>query len=145
MILAEKLAKEGFKFDKILLDVPCSGEGTFRSSPKGTQMWSINTIKKLSKIQKNLIKTACNLLKDNGILVYSTCTHAPEENEEIVDFAIKELNLKVEAINLPIKCRLGIKQWQNQVFDSQVEHSCRIYPQDNNSEGFFIAKLTKTQ
>ena len=141
--LGELLNKQEFKFDKILIDAPCSGEGTFRSSPKGMLMWNINTVKKLSKIQKNLIKSAYKLLKENGVLIYSTCTHAPEENEEIVDFAIKELGMKVESFKLPLTCRFGITKWQNQEYSKEVKHCCRIYPQDSDSEGFFIAKLKK--
>jgi len=143
IFLCQLLEKDNFKFDKILIDAPCSGEGTFRSSPKGMLMWNINTVKKLSKIQKNLIKSAYKLLKNDGVLVYSTCTHAPEENEEVIDFAIKELGLKIESINLPIKCRQGITKWKDENYDENVKLSCRIYPQDNDSEGFFIAKLVK--
>ncbi len=141
--LTELMEKQKFQFDKILIDAPCSGEGTFRSSPKGMQFWSINTVRKLSTLQKQLIKSAHNLLADQGVLVYSTCTHSPEENEQIVSYAVEELKMKVESINLPLKCRPGIKQWQSQEFNKQVENCCRIYPQDNDSEGFFIAKLIK--
>lgn len=137
------LEKNNFLFDKIILDAPCSGEGTFCSAPKGMLMWNINTVKKLSKIQKNLITSAVKILKHNGILIYSTCTHSPEENEEIVDFAVKELNMKVEEFKLPLKTRKGITKWKNQEYSKDIEKCCRIYPQDNNTEGFFIAKLKK--
>ena len=138
---ANTLAKKNIKFDKILLDAPCSGEGTLRSSPKTFKMWNIKMIKNLSKQQKKFFATAIKILKPKGTLVYSTCTHAPEENEEIVDFALKNFPVKLESISLPIKCRPGITKWKNKTFDKQITKTCRIYPQDNNSEGFFVSKF----
>ena len=143
--LCEKLKLQNLKFDKILLDAPCSGEGTMRSSVKTCLMWNPNTIKSLSKLQKKLIQGAFEILKPKGEIVYSTCTHAPEENEEVVDFALKEFKdkIKIEKINLPVKCREGITRWNNEEYDERVKFCARIYPQDNNSEGFFVAKFKK--
>ena len=143
--LCEKLKEQGLKFDKILLDAPCSGEGTMRSSPKTCLMWNSNTIKSLSKLQKKLFQKAFEILKEGGEMVYSTCTHAPEENEEVVDFALKEFKdkIKIEKINLPVKCREGVVEWENKKYDKRVKFCARIYPQDNNSEGFFIAKFKR--
>ena len=141
-----KLKEHGFSFDKVLLDAPCSGEGTLRSSPATYLMWNIKSIKNLSNIQKSLIKSAIELLKPNGELVYSTCTHAPEENEEVIDFALKKFeNIKIESVKLPVKCREGVANWENKTYVSDVKKSCRIYPQDNNTEGFFLAKLRKVK
>ena len=108
-------------------------------------MWNPNTIKSLSKLQKKLIQGAFEILKPKGEIVYSTCTHAPEENEEVVDFALKEFKdkIKIEKINLPVKCREGITRWNNEEYDERVKFCARIYPQDNNSEGFFVAKFKK--
>ena len=137
------LSKSSFpKFDKILLDVPCSGEGTLRSTPKTYLMWNPKIIKKFSRQQKKFIAFALKCLKPQGILVYSTCTHTPEENEEILDFALKNFPVKIESIHLPLKCRPGITKWNNQSYTNQIQKACRIYPQDNDSEGFFISKLT---
>jgi len=140
--LCSKLSKEGWKFDKILLDVPCSGEGTLRSSPKTFLMWNIKVVKKLSRMQKKFIAFAVKLLKPGGTLVYSTCTHSPEENEAVLDFALKNFPLKVESLSLPLKCRPGITSWKEESFSSDLKKTCRVYPQDNNSEGFFISKFT---
>lgn len=141
--LCKRFKEEAFLFDKILLDAPCSGEGTIRNSPKTLEMWNPKTIENLSKLQKALIASAIEILKPNGELVYSTCTHAPEENEEVVDFALKNFNVKIEKINLPIKTRDGIINWQEKEYSKDVKFSCRIYPQDNDTEGFFIAKIKK--
>ncbi len=141
--LCKRLKEENFLFDKILLDAPCSGEGTFRSAPKGLEMWNIKTIENLSKLQKSLIASAIEILKPNGELVYSTCTHSPEEDEEVLDFALKNFNVKVEKINLPIKTRSGITKWKEKEYLEDVKFSCRIYPQDADTEGFFITKIKK--
>ncbi len=133
-----------YLFDKILLDTPCSGEGTLRSSQATYKMWNIQSVKNLSRIQKSLFASAIELLKPKGEIVYSTCTHSPEENEEVIDFILKKFdNVKIESINLPLKCREGLTNWENKDYDKSIEKSCRIYPQDNNTEGFFIAKLRK--
>lgn len=139
--LCVKLAKEKVKFDRILLDVPCSGEGILRSSPKTFEIWNEKVVNNLSRQQKKFIANAIKLLKKNGTLVYSTCTHSPEENESVINFALQNFPVKIETINLPLKCRVGINSWESESFNAEVEKTCRIYPQDNDSEGFFVAKL----
>jgi len=141
--LSKKFNKNNFLFDKILLDAPCSGEGTIRSTPRTLEMWNIKTVEFLSKLQKSLIASAIECLKVNGILVYSTCTHSPEEDEEIIDFALKNFNVEVEQINLPIKTQEGITKWKDKEYDEKVRLTKRVYPHLSNTEGFFIAKLRK--
>ncbi len=135
------------KFDKILVDAPCSGEGTLRSSPKTYLMWNINTVKQLSGIQKRLVEAALEILKPGGELIYSTCTHAPEEDEGVLNYILEKYKdeIKIQTINLPkeLNPRQGIKKWQDKEYFEDVKYSCRIYPQDSNTEGFFIAKLKK--
>ncbi|MEM4326205.1 MAG: NOL1/NOP2/sun family putative RNA methylase [Candidatus Pacearchaeota archaeon] len=143
--LCMNLLKKRIFFDKILVDAPCSGEGTLRTNPKTYKMWNINMIKKLSSIQKNLLFYSIKILKPGGTLVYSTCTHAPEENEEVIDFVLKkyENEIKIERIDLPIMCKEGITNWNGKEYHTSVSKSCRIYPQDSNTEGFFISKIKK--
>jgi len=144
IVLCQRLKENNFLFDKILVDAPCSGEGTLRSSPATYIMWNPKTIKILSRLQKSLLASAIEILKPKGEIVYSTCTHAPEENEEVLDFVLKQFNnIKIEAIKLPIKCRPGLKGWEGGVYNDNIKLSCRIYPQDNDTEGFFIAKLRR--
>ena len=142
IFLCAQLAKSKIKFDKILLDVACSGEGTLRSSPKTFLMWNYKVVQKLSREQKKLMAYALKCLKKDGTLVYSTCTHSPEENEEIIDFALKNFPVKVESFSLPMKTRPGVTKWGNEEFSPQVANAHRLYPQDNDSEGFFVCKLT---
>lgn len=139
--LCNKLAKSQFKFDKILLDAPCSGEGTIRSSPKTLLMWNQKVVEKFSRIQKKFIASALKCLKPGGTLVYSTCTHSPEENESVINFALQNFPVMVNSFSLPLNCRPGIKEWAGDSFSPEVHKACRIYPQDNDSEGFFVCKL----
>jgi len=78
--------KSDVRFDKILVDAPCSGEGTLRKSPKTFLMWKENMIKKIANTQKRLVDSAMKLLRVGGEMIYSTCTLAPEEDEMIVDY-----------------------------------------------------------
>ena len=144
-VLCEKLSNEGFLFDKILVDAPCSGEGTIRSNPKTAGMWNEGGIKKMSFIQKRLLASAFSVLKTGGELVYSTCTFAPEEDEEVIDSILKEFEgeIEIESINLPVKCRRGIAKWGEKEYDSEIKKACRIYPFEDNTEGFFIAKFRR--
>ena len=145
--LCNRLEKQDIKFDKILVDAPCSGEGTLRSSPKTYLMWNPNTIKSLSKLQKQLFKAAFEILKPEGEIVYSTCTHAPEEDEAIASWALEEFKdrIKIEKISLPITPREGLTQWQNEVYNPKVKQTWRVYPHDNNTEGFFVSKFRRVK
>ena len=145
-ILCKKLKEQNFLIDKILVDAPCSGEGTIRSTPKTLLMWNINNVKSLSGIQKHLLSNAIEILRVGGELVYSTCTHAPEENEAVLDYVLKKFpDIKIESLSLPIelKCSQGIKNWREKEFNEEVSKACRIYSHITNTEGFFIAKLRK--
>jgi NOL1/NOP2/sun family putative RNA methylase len=142
--LCQKLLKKSkLKFDKILVDAPCSGEGTLRKSPKTLLMWNEKFIKNLAGIQKKLAAEAIKILKIGGQLVYSTCTHSPEENEFIINFLIENFDVQIEEIDLPLKLREGICEWQGKKLNNEVCKARRLYPQDNNTEGFFLCKITK--
>ena len=145
-VLCKRMRRIGFQADKILIDAPCSGEGTIRTSTMTAKMWNANRIYSLSVIQKNLLAGAVEILKKNGEIIYSTCTHTPEENEEVVDCILNNFkNIKVEKPLLPkeLKANPGVLEWQGKSYLKEVKKCVRIYPQDNNTEGFFIAKLRK--
>ncbi len=133
------------KFDKILLDAPCSGIGTIRKSPQTPLMWNPNAIKRLAGIQRQLISTAFNILKEEGTLVYSTCTLEPEENEAVIDFLLNKYdNAKLEKINMNIKRSPAILEFEDKSYNNEIKKCLRIWPQDNDTEGFFVAKVIKT-
>jgi NOL1/NOP2/sun family putative RNA methylase len=141
--LCRKLKERGMMFDKILVDAPCSGEGTLRSSPTTFLSWNEKTPINLASQQKLLASSAFELLKEGGEMIYSTCTHSPEENEEVVQFLIDNFSAELKNINLPLKTREGLTEWNEKKFSDKMKKCCRIYPNDNNTEGFFIAKITK--
>ena len=127
-------------FDRVLLDTPCSGEGRFIAEIAGTyRNWSEKTVKDLAKLQKKLIKSAHNALKPNGIMVYSTCTLNLEENENILSWALENLNLKMLDIDLNIK---GAIKGDNTNTFKDIEKAIKILP-TREMEGFFVAKLKK--
>ncbi|MFA5176052.1 MAG: NOL1/NOP2/sun family putative RNA methylase [Candidatus Nanoarchaeia archaeon] len=135
------------KFDYILLDAPCSGSGVIRKSPKTTRIWNPNMTKKLSLIQKNLIVNMFNCLEDNGEMTYSTCSIDPEEDEEVIDFLLSKFdNAKIEKIDfekLGIKTSGAILEHDGKKYNKEVKNCLRIWPQDNDTEGFFVAKIKK--
>ena len=106
-------------------------------------MWNIKAINKLSRIQKKLASSALEILKSGGELLYSTCTHSPEENEEVIQHLLDNYDIEIETISLPLKCRPGLTSWQDKTFSSELKKACRVYPQDNNTEGFFLCKIKK--
>lgn len=126
------------KFDKILLDAPCSGTGIIRKSLHTLEIWNQNMLKKLSNDQKRLIINAFESLNDDGTLVYSTCSIDKEENEEVIEFLLEKYeNAKLENIDIEIKK-------SKMLSDSKEINKClRIWPQDNNTSGFFVAKIRK--
>lgn len=135
------------KFDRILLDAPCSSEGIVRKDPTASGKVSLREIRHLSRLQKGMVRNAYSLLKEGGVLVYSVCTFSPEECEEVVDFAVK-LGFTTEEVRVPMRTVKGLRKWKDErgrevVFDPEVEKAVRIYPHMNDSGGMFIAKLVK--
>jgi len=135
---------KNYNFDKILVDAPCSGIGTIRKSPKTIQTWNPNVGKTMAGVQKQLLKTAFTSLNEGGTLVYSTCTTEPDENEAIVDHILTNVdNIKLQKINLDIKRSKPIEEFENKTYSQEVKKTLRIWPQDNDTEGFFVAKFKK--
>jgi len=132
------------KFDKILLDAPCSGTGTLQKSPDTLKIYNPEMIKKLSYQQKRMIVKAYSLLKPNGVLVYSTCSLEPEENENVIDYLLEKTDAKLEKAFLPkLKSSAAVLEFEGKTFNNEIKKCLRIWPQDNNSEGFFVAKIKK--
>jgi len=136
---------KGIEFDRILVDAPCSGTGTIMKSLKTVNMWNPKSISKLSRLQKMLVASSFEVLKVGGVMVYSTCTMEPQEDEGVVDFLIRKFpNAKLEKIYLNIKKSSPITEFEGEIYSDEVNKCLRIWPQDNNTEGFFVAKIKKT-
>ena len=136
---------DGEHFDKILLDAPCSSEGLVRKDFDALKNWSNSLVEKKAILQKKLLKKCFQLLKKNGTLVYSTCSLSPEENEEVVQSVFEKGNCEIEKFELRgFILRKGMTEYKNKKFSKEIENCVRIYPQDNDSQAFFFAKIKKT-
>lgn len=133
------------KFDRVLADVPCSCEGIIRKKPNVLDNHTIKKIKNLSNLQKEILKNAVKLTREGGKIVYSTCTFAPEENEEVLDYVLKNENSKLIDFELSLDHSLGINKWNNKKYKNDMWKAKRIYPHQNNTGGFFCAKLEVTE
>ncbi len=134
-------------FDKVLLDAPCTAEGRFTALRMKTYLyWNQLKVKRMAKKQKGLLVTAFKCLKPGGVLVYSTCTFSPEENEFVINYLLNKFphSLKIEKINLGIKNSFkGLTEWNDVSFPSEIANCRRIIPTDV-MEGFFICLIRKT-
>ncbi|MBF0531540.1 MAG: RsmB/NOP family class I SAM-dependent RNA methyltransferase [Candidatus Omnitrophica bacterium] len=136
-------------FDRILVDAPCGSEGRFDlADPETWRYWSLRKIREMQRKQKGLLLNAGRMLKPGGILVYSTCTFAPEENEAVVDWFLRKTAaaFDIENISVPpeIKTYPGLQAWEGRAYDGRVARCCRILP-DERREGFFIARLRRLE
>lgn len=144
MTLKDARKFSGFSFDKILIDAPCSGTGTIRKSPKTMKIWNPNMIKRLAKTQRELIENAFNNLRKGGVLVYSTCSIEPEENESVVSYLLdKYENATTEQIEIDINKSSPVDEFENARFNEGVRNCLRIWPQDNDTDGFFVCRIRK--
>lgn len=131
-------------FDKILLDAPCSGEGLVNLNIQKTiDTWSVAHIRRLATLQKRILNEAWRLLKPGGILVYSTCTIAPEEDEAIVTWFLSKNQDATVIHNNTIKGWPTVKSWNDRPLDPRAGNSIRIAPGDGN-EAFFACCLKKS-
>jgi 16S rRNA C967 or C1407 C5-methylase (RsmB/RsmF family)/NOL1/NOP2/fmu family ribosome biogenesis protein len=120
-------------FDLMVVDAPCSGEGMFRKDPTAITEWSLSNVQQCAIRQKKILEDAWDALKQDGVLIYSTCTYNREENEETVQWICNELGAEF----LPLDCS---------AFNG-IEFSgfgYRFYPHRIKGEGFFIAAMRKT-
>jgi NOL1/NOP2/sun family putative RNA methylase len=132
------------EFDKILVDAPCSASGTFITNPNVFNSWNQGKVNLLSRLQKQLLEAASKCLKDGGEIVYSTCSLDPEENEEVIDYAVKNLGLKTERIKVKgVEVDGALKSYKKCEYDESVKHAVRVNPFKNKTEGFFVCKLRK--
>jgi NOL1/NOP2/sun family putative RNA methylase len=134
---AKKASLLGIKFDRILLDVPCSGN--YATDKGWFNRRTLKDVERNAEVQRQILAESVKVMRDNGEIVYSTCSLEPEENELNIDWTIKTLNLEVEEIN----CH-GEKALTN-VFGRQLDRSIvncrRIWPEP--TQGFFVCKLKK--
>jgi len=124
-------------FDAVVVDAPCSGEGMFRKDENARLNWSQANVEACSIRQKAVLETADKMLKQNGYLLYSTCTFSIEENEQVVaDFCAKH-NYEIQPLSYDNAVK-GVK-----ISNFSTDNCLRFYPHKFNGEGQFVALLKK--
>lgn len=133
------------RFDKTLVDVPCSMEGRMHDEVVRTH-WSMKEIKRLAKMGGWLLRSAMSATRPGGDIVFSTCTIAPEENEGVVDWILKKDGHKIELVDIATSfpgAAPGVTSWNHTEYSPEVAKARRIIP-DGHHEAFFIAHFKKT-
>jgi 16S rRNA C967 or C1407 C5-methylase (RsmB/RsmF family) len=136
---ARHISKLETSFDRILLDMPCSGN--FATDENWFRRRTIKDVERNAALQREMLATAVKVLKDDGEIAYSTCSLEPEENELNIDWAIKNLDLTVAKID----CygQEGLTDIFGNHLDSSVKNCRRIWP--GHTQGFFMCKLEKSE
>jgi NOL1/NOP2/sun family putative RNA methylase len=133
-------------FDRVLIDAPCSALGTLNKNMEIVKWWGREKIGRLMGAQKSLILSGFDALKPGGLMVYSTCTITPEENEYIVNYLLKERNnAEILDFQLPgVVFRSALIHWERFYFHPSIAKCKRIETHHNpDFEGFFIALVKK--
>jgi NOL1/NOP2/sun family putative RNA methylase len=133
----------GLKADKVLLDAPCTGEGLIPRDPTRKTSRKLKDILYVAELQKSLIDAALACLKPGGSLVYSTCAIAPEENEFVIDHALKNEGIHVMKMDLDRGSPAFTDEIFGETLHPSIKEARRLYPHKDGTEGFFICKLQK--
>ncbi|MFX1510567.1 MAG: NOL1/NOP2/sun family putative RNA methylase [Promethearchaeota archaeon] len=139
---AARLPAMGIQAEAILLDAPCTGEGLIPLDPSRKQSRTPQDVETMANVQQKLILAGSQLLREGGTLIYSTCSFAPEENEEIIDYALQQCPLKIIETGLPIG-EPGFTSFFGCEVDESLQLARRFYPHKHEMEGFFICKMVK--
>ncbi len=135
---ARNAAKMGLKFDRVLVDAPCSGN--FASDQDWFKNRTLKDVERNARVQREILMKAAECLNPDGEIVYSTCSLEPEEDELNVDWAIKRLNLQIAELD----CLVGVEGLTTvfgKQLDSSVSRCRRFWP--GETQGFFVCKLVK--
>ena len=130
--------KAKLKFDMILCDVPCSGEGMFRKDPNAINEWSQQNVEKCWQLQREIVADAWECLNPGGLFIYSTCTYNTKENEENIQWILE--NFDAEVINIPVEPSWNITGSLLEGFNKAVY---RFIPGITRGEGLFACALRK--
>ena len=125
-------------FDVIVVDAPCSGSGLFRKDREAISEWSEQNVHLCSQRQQRILADVLPALKEDGVLIYSTCSYSEEEDEQIADWLVEEF--KVQSLKFKVEEEWGIVETQS---SKQNASGYRFYPDKVKGEGFFIAVFKK--
>jgi len=132
-------------FDRILIDAQCTGEGMIDlRRPVTMRYWSMERVVEYSRLQRKMLMAAAKLLKPGGVLVYSTCTLSPEENEASVNHLLSHApDMSLEPIEIAAPGLIPARtRWEKESFDPSLTMACRVSP-SRFMEAFFVARLRK--
>jgi NOL1/NOP2/sun family putative RNA methylase len=129
-------------FDKIMVDAPCSGEGMFRKEPAVIDTWSSQRVEFFAKQQRGILKSAAAMLKDGGLMLYSTCTFSPQENEGSVSFVLEECP-ELELLEIEPYSGFSHGMPESGNGDEGLKKTVRIWPHKMDGEGHFMALFRK--
>lgn len=134
----EQISKSKMKFDVILCDVPCSGEGMFRKDPQAVREWSVQNVEKCRMLQRDIVAEAWKCLRPGGILIYSTCTFNTREDEENVQWITEEYDAEI----LPVDT---CAEWNitGSLLNGFSAPVYRFIPGITRGEGIFMAVIRK--
>ncbi|MDD6661874.1 MAG: RsmB/NOP family class I SAM-dependent RNA methyltransferase [Lachnospiraceae bacterium] len=139
----ERLAEQFVEsFDKILVDAPCSGEGMFRKDLANARVWSLDKVAECARTQHAIIRSAVSMLRPGGLLLYSTCTFSPEENEQTIASLLAD-EPEMELLEIP--WYEGFSHGRPELADGNgaLTRCVRIFPHKMDGEGHFLALLRK--
>ena len=126
-------------FDAVVIDAPCSGSGLFRRDAEAIHEWSESNVQLCCQRQQRIVADVWNCLKEDGVLIYSTCSYSTEEDESILDWMVQQL--KVESIRLKVDDDWNIDEVQS----ATDAYGYRFWPNKVKGEGFFIAAFRKKE
>ena len=140
-VLAERFPEF---FHKIMVDAPCSGEGMFRKNPAVVDSWKEKGPEYFSKLQREIIVQAADMLLPGGMMFYSTCTFSPLENEKTITYLLKERpDMEVVPMEDYENFAEGLTSYKDEAFDESCKFCRRIWPHKMSGEGHFMALLHK--
>ena len=134
---------DGVAFDRVLVDVPCSGEGNLRANGGHIVERKASFAEHILGMQRALLRRAVALTRPGGVILYVTCTFAPEENEAVVDRILRELPVRLEPIPLSGPHAPGLTSFGGRDYHSDLRLAWRLYPHHLDSGGLFMARLRK--
>ena len=134
---------DGALFDRVLVDAPCSAEGTLRRKGGRVRVQPKKFRRSVPKRQEGLLRRAIALTRPGGTVLYSTCTFAPEENEAVVSRVLEDAPVVLEPISMEAPHAPGLTSFEGQQYHPSLEGACRIYPHHLDSGGLFVAKLRR--
>ena len=134
---------EGPLFDRVLVDAPCSGEGTLRKRSGDVPNQSESFLGYVRGVQRALLEKAVRLCRPGGTILYVTCTFSPEENEAVVSDVLATTPVELEPLRLDVPHAPGLTSFEGAKYDPRLEGAARIYPHHLDSGGLFLARLRR--